>query len=339
MSSDSVDLTRTVVLKAGNAFLVSEPDGDMPVDGEHALGVYRDDGRFLLGHELRVGGARPRLLVASAPTGARVRPRADQPRPGAARTAAGCRCRRSSSGSSGGLPATATLAGAAARPPLRARAGRARARARARRRLPADARAARDGVGGRAPRCASSAAADGVRFAARGATACCARPRSRADPAAGQASGGRAALPLRAGARRGARRCADVPAAGGRRGRAGGAAHGRAAIPRRPDARRADDELFNRVLERSLLDLRMLRSALDGHGVLRRRHPVVRDAVRSRQPDQRRRRWLALAPDDGRADAARARRPARPRVDPRARGGAGQGDPRAARRRGRARSA
>ena len=71
MGSDSVDLTRSVVLKAGNAFVVSLPDGELPIDSEHALGVYREDGRFLSGHELRVGGARPRLLVVSAPTGER----------------------------------------------------------------------------------------------------------------------------------------------------------------------------------------------------------------------------------------------------------------------------
>ena len=71
MSSGSVDLTHTVVLKAGNAFLVSLPDGDMPLGDDHALGVYRNDGRFLLGHELRIAGERPRLLVVSAPTGAR----------------------------------------------------------------------------------------------------------------------------------------------------------------------------------------------------------------------------------------------------------------------------
>ena len=70
MSSGSVDLTHTVVLKAGNAFLVSEPDGDMPLAEPHALGVYRDEARFLCGHELRVGHTRPRLLVVSAPTGA-----------------------------------------------------------------------------------------------------------------------------------------------------------------------------------------------------------------------------------------------------------------------------
>src|SRR6185503_12146340 len=32
------------------------------------FGLYRDDCRFLSGHELRVGGAPPRLLVAAAPT-------------------------------------------------------------------------------------------------------------------------------------------------------------------------------------------------------------------------------------------------------------------------------
>ena len=59
VSSDSVDLTHSVVLKSGNAFVVSLPDGDMPLDGDHALGVYRNDGRFLSGHELRIAGARP----------------------------------------------------------------------------------------------------------------------------------------------------------------------------------------------------------------------------------------------------------------------------------------
>ena len=70
MGLASVDLTHSVVLKVGNAFIVSEPDGEMPLGDDHALGVYRDEARFLLGHELRVAGERPRLLVVSAPTGA-----------------------------------------------------------------------------------------------------------------------------------------------------------------------------------------------------------------------------------------------------------------------------
>ena len=84
VSSGSVDLTHTVVLKAGNAFLVSEPDGEMPLDGDHALGVYRDDGRFLLGHELRIGGRAPAAARGLRADRRALGARADQPRPGAA---------------------------------------------------------------------------------------------------------------------------------------------------------------------------------------------------------------------------------------------------------------
>jgi glycogen debranching enzyme len=64
--SAPADLTHTVALKEGNAFMVSTPEGEVPLNGEHPMGLYRDDCRFLSGHELRVGGARPRLLVASS---------------------------------------------------------------------------------------------------------------------------------------------------------------------------------------------------------------------------------------------------------------------------------
>jgi glycogen debranching enzyme len=63
------DLTDAIVLKAGNAFLVTTPSGDAPLAGAHAFGLYRDDCRFISGHELSVGGERPRLLVASDRTG------------------------------------------------------------------------------------------------------------------------------------------------------------------------------------------------------------------------------------------------------------------------------
>ena len=63
------DLTDSVVLKAGNAFLVTTPAGDVPLEGPHAFGLYRDDCRFVSGHELRVGGERPRLLVADDRSG------------------------------------------------------------------------------------------------------------------------------------------------------------------------------------------------------------------------------------------------------------------------------
>ena len=65
-----VNLSESVVLKAGNVFAVTRRDGSLPVSGSHPLGLYRDDCRFLRAHELRVGGARPRLLVASGVAGA-----------------------------------------------------------------------------------------------------------------------------------------------------------------------------------------------------------------------------------------------------------------------------
>src|SRR3954468_2804587 len=63
------DLTDSVVLKAGNAFLVTTPAGELPLEGFHAFGLYRDDCRFLRGHELRLGGTRPQLLLAAAASG------------------------------------------------------------------------------------------------------------------------------------------------------------------------------------------------------------------------------------------------------------------------------
>jgi glycogen debranching enzyme len=66
----AADLTGAFVLKEGAAFLVSLQDGTVPVGGTHPLGLYLDDCRHLSGHELRIAGAEPRLLVASAATGA-----------------------------------------------------------------------------------------------------------------------------------------------------------------------------------------------------------------------------------------------------------------------------
>ncbi|HEX6020714.1 MAG TPA: glycogen debranching N-terminal domain-containing protein [Solirubrobacter sp.] len=66
----AVNLAHAVVLKAGNAFLVASSDGTLPLADDHPLGLYLDDCRFLSGYELRVAGAQPRLLVTSALTGA-----------------------------------------------------------------------------------------------------------------------------------------------------------------------------------------------------------------------------------------------------------------------------
>ena len=64
-----VTLAETIVIKEENVFVVSRRDGSLPVGAAHPLGFYSDDCRFLCGHELRVNGVRPRLLVASAAPG------------------------------------------------------------------------------------------------------------------------------------------------------------------------------------------------------------------------------------------------------------------------------
>src|SRR5215210_5896760 len=66
----SINLADAVVLKESNAFLVSARDGSIPLEGRHPMGLYLDDCRFLSGHELRIAGVQPRLLVGSAVTGA-----------------------------------------------------------------------------------------------------------------------------------------------------------------------------------------------------------------------------------------------------------------------------
>ena len=64
-----VNLAETIVIKEENVFAVSARDGSMPVTQPHPLGIYTDDCRFVAGHELTVNGAEPRLLVASAASG------------------------------------------------------------------------------------------------------------------------------------------------------------------------------------------------------------------------------------------------------------------------------
>ena len=64
-----VNLAETIVIKEENVFVVCRRDGSLPVGAAHPLGVYSDDCRFLCGHELCVNGVRPRLLVASAARG------------------------------------------------------------------------------------------------------------------------------------------------------------------------------------------------------------------------------------------------------------------------------
>ncbi len=62
-------IANAVVVKEGDVFFLSEPDGDVPLGGEHGFGLYYHDCRFLNGYELRLADAKPELLVATADRG------------------------------------------------------------------------------------------------------------------------------------------------------------------------------------------------------------------------------------------------------------------------------
>ncbi len=63
------NLADTVVIKDGNVFLVALRDGRLPIGVDHPLGLWFRDCRFLCGHELRISGQLPRLLTATDAAG------------------------------------------------------------------------------------------------------------------------------------------------------------------------------------------------------------------------------------------------------------------------------
>ena len=63
------NLTDTVVIKDGNVFMVTLRDGRLPAGVPHPLGLWFRDCRFLSTHELRVCGQLPRLLTATDAAG------------------------------------------------------------------------------------------------------------------------------------------------------------------------------------------------------------------------------------------------------------------------------
>jgi glycogen debranching enzyme len=58
-------LADAVVIKRDNLFLLSRPDGRLPADGPHPFGLWFRDCRFLSAHELRLAGTPPTLLASS----------------------------------------------------------------------------------------------------------------------------------------------------------------------------------------------------------------------------------------------------------------------------------
>ena len=63
------NLAETIVIKDGNVFMVTLRDGRLPADLEHPLGLWFRDCRFLSAHELRICGELPRLLTATDAAG------------------------------------------------------------------------------------------------------------------------------------------------------------------------------------------------------------------------------------------------------------------------------
>ncbi len=63
------NLAETIVIKDGNVFMVTLRDGRLPADVPHPLGLWFRDCRFLCVHELRVCGQLPRLLTATDAAG------------------------------------------------------------------------------------------------------------------------------------------------------------------------------------------------------------------------------------------------------------------------------
>lgn len=58
-----------LVLKDGDLFFLSEPNGDVPLNRLHAAGLYYHDCRFLDGYELRIAGHPLEVLVSTAGRG------------------------------------------------------------------------------------------------------------------------------------------------------------------------------------------------------------------------------------------------------------------------------
>jgi glycogen debranching enzyme len=67
--SELVNLSETTVIKSDNAFCVALRDGRLPLAVDHPLGVYLTDCRHLRGHELRLAGQAPRLLISTDAAG------------------------------------------------------------------------------------------------------------------------------------------------------------------------------------------------------------------------------------------------------------------------------
>ena len=63
------NVAEALVIKNGNLFFLSEPDGTVPLAPGHGFGLYYHDCRFLNGYELKICGKKPEVLVRNADRG------------------------------------------------------------------------------------------------------------------------------------------------------------------------------------------------------------------------------------------------------------------------------
>jgi glycogen debranching enzyme len=68
-SSMTRGIVEAAVVKGEDLFFLSEPDGRVPIEDGHGFGLNYHDCRFLNGYELKINGARPEKLVSTAAHG------------------------------------------------------------------------------------------------------------------------------------------------------------------------------------------------------------------------------------------------------------------------------
>ncbi|HEU4683895.1 MAG TPA: glycogen debranching N-terminal domain-containing protein [Nitrospira sp.] len=67
--TDVESLAHAIVMKKDNVFFVAQPDGNVPMRGNHGMGLYYHDCRYLNGYELTLAGQAAAPLSASAAQG------------------------------------------------------------------------------------------------------------------------------------------------------------------------------------------------------------------------------------------------------------------------------
>ena len=63
------DIRDALVIKEGSLFLMTDPEGNVPLQGDCGYGLYKGDTRYLSAYDLSFDGIRPTVLLSSAELG------------------------------------------------------------------------------------------------------------------------------------------------------------------------------------------------------------------------------------------------------------------------------